>query len=125
MQLITNSVVPNRYENTRIPPDAAEMQSTRILKMIITSASGKVREGCPEDERKDMKNEEILDTVWTGVVPVYEKLGEPLPGPYNRVKDVPAHVSAFVQGENVKREEYAMEAAKKPAPPKRVKKSGE
>jgi hypothetical protein len=93
--------------------------------MAITSASGKVREGCPEDERKDMKNEEILDTVWTGVVPVYEKLGEPLPGPYNGVKNVPAHVSAFVQGENVKREEYVMEAAKKPAPPKRVKKSGE
>jgi nitroimidazol reductase NimA-like FMN-containing flavoprotein (pyridoxamine 5'-phosphate oxidase superfamily) len=125
MQLVTNSVVPGRYENTRVPPDNAEMQSTRILKMSISSASGKVREGCPEDERKDMKREDVLDTVWTGVVPVYQKLGEPVPGPYNRVKQVPEHVTDFVVGENEKREKYAVEAAKKPAPLKRPKKVDE
>ena len=126
MQLITNSVVPDRYENTRVPPDGAEMQSTRILKMRIESASGKVREGVPEDERKDMKREDVLDTVWTGVVPVYEKLGEPQPGPYNRVGAVPEHVAKFVKEENEKREKYAFEAAHKPASLKRpAKKSGE
>ena len=77
MELITNSVVPNRYENARIPPDGAEMQSTRILKLKITGASGKVREGVPNDERKDMKREEALGAVWTRVIPIYEKLGDP------------------------------------------------
>ncbi|KAF1939481.1 hypothetical protein EJ02DRAFT_381702 [Clathrospora elynae] len=123
MKLITNSVVPDRYENTRVPPDNAEMQSTRILKMSITAASGKVREGVPEDERKDMKNEAVLDAVWTGVVPVYEKFVEPVSGPYNRMQRIPEHVSKFVNEENARREEYAREAAKKPAPVKRVKKS--
>jgi len=123
MELITNSVVPKRYGNTRVPPDGAEMQSTRILKMRISGASGKVREGCPEDERKDMKREDVLDSVWTGVVPVYEKLGESVPGPYNRVKDVPEHVRKFVETENEKREKYAIDAAKKPAPLKRPKKN--
>ena len=61
MKLITNSVVPERYENTRVPPDGAEMQSTRILKMRISSASGKVREGVPEDERKDMKRDDVCE----------------------------------------------------------------
>lgn len=122
MQLITNSVVPDRYENTRVPPDGAEMQSTRILKMKIMAASGKIREGVPEDERKDMKREEVLDSVWTGVIPVYERLGEPQPGPYNRVKEIPEHVSQFVEVENEKREKYANEAAHKPAPLKRPKK---
>ncbi|KAF2788263.1 hypothetical protein K505DRAFT_315209 [Melanomma pulvis-pyrius CBS 109.77] len=125
MKLITNSVVPDRYENTRVPPDGAEMQSTRILKMKISGASGKVREGCPEDERKDMKREDVLDSVWTGVVPVYERLGEPQVGPYNRVKKVPDHVRGFVDRENEKRERYAMEAANKPAPLKRPKKREE
>jgi nitroimidazol reductase NimA-like FMN-containing flavoprotein (pyridoxamine 5'-phosphate oxidase superfamily) len=119
MKLITDSVIPNRYDNTRVPPDNAEMQSTRILKMKISSASGKVREGVPEDERKDMKREDILDTVWTGVVPVYEKLIVPQPGPYNRVKTVPDHVAKFVKEENEKREKYALDAAHKPAPLKR------
>jgi nitroimidazol reductase NimA-like FMN-containing flavoprotein (pyridoxamine 5'-phosphate oxidase superfamily) len=122
MKLITNSVVPDRYENTRVPPDGAEMQSTRILKMRISGASGKVREGCPEDERKDMKREDVLDSVWTGVVPVYEKLVEPVPGPYNRVQQVPEHVTKFVKEENAKREKYAVGAANKPAPLKRKKK---
>ncbi|KAF2008059.1 hypothetical protein P154DRAFT_419743 [Amniculicola lignicola CBS 123094] len=125
MELITNAVVPDRYANTRVPPDGAEMQSTRILKMKITGASGKVREGVPEDERKDMKREDVLDSVWTGVIPVYEKLGEPQPGPYNRVKEVPEHVRKFVDGENERREKYAFEAAHKPAPLKRPAKKEE
>ncbi|KAF2816363.1 uncharacterized protein BDZ99DRAFT_458241 [Mytilinidion resinicola] len=125
MQLITNSVVPERYENTRVPPDGAEMQSTRILKLTITGASGKVREGVPNDERKDMKREDVLDSVWTGVIPVYEKLGEPQVGPYNRAKKVPDHVTNFVDKENALREKYAVDAAHKPAPVKRVKKGEE
>jgi nitroimidazol reductase NimA-like FMN-containing flavoprotein (pyridoxamine 5'-phosphate oxidase superfamily) len=125
MKLITNSVVPDRYENTRVPPDGAEMQSTRILKMRISGASGKVREGCPEDERKDLKREDVLDAVWTGVVPVYERLADPVPGPYNRVQKVPEHVRVFVEGENGRREKYAIEAANKPAPLKRKKKEEE
>ncbi|KAF2020183.1 hypothetical protein BU24DRAFT_489995 [Aaosphaeria arxii CBS 175.79] len=124
MRLITDSVVPDRYDNTRVPPDGAEMQSTRILKMKVTGASAKVREGVPQDERKDMKREDILDSVWTGVVPVYERLGEPVPGPYNRLKEVPEHVKRFVKEENAKRDAYAFEAAKKPAPEKRPKKAG-
>ncbi|KAF2186322.1 hypothetical protein K469DRAFT_706984 [Zopfia rhizophila CBS 207.26] len=121
MQLITNSVVSDRYTNTRVPPDGAEMQSTRILKLKITGASGKVREGVPQDERKDMKREDVLDTVWTGVIPVYEKLGEPQAGPYNRITKVPEHVTRFVTEENKVREKYAFDAAHKPASVKRVK----
>ncbi|KAH7093747.1 hypothetical protein FB567DRAFT_180104 [Paraphoma chrysanthemicola] len=123
MKLITNSVVPDRYDNTRVPPDNAEMQSTNILKMCISSASGKVREGCPEDERKDMKREDVLDSVWTGVIPVYEKLADPIEGPYNRIKNVPDHVGKWVKEENERRETYTREAAKKPAPLKRPKAS--
>ena len=122
MKLITNSVVPDRYENTRVPPDGAEMQSTRILKLRITAASGKVREGVPEDERKDMKRDDVLNSVWTGVIPVFEALGTPQPGPYNRVEQVPEYVTRCVEEENMKREKYAYEAAHKPAPSKRPKK---
>lgn len=124
MQVITNSVVPDRYANTRIPPDNAEMQSTRILKVSISSASGKIREGVPNDEKKDLKRNDVLDKVWTGVIPLYETYGEPQPGPYNRVKEVPEHVEGFVLSTNEVNERYAYDAAHKPAPEKR-KKEGE
>lgn len=64
MELITNSVVPDRWRHTRIPPNAAEMQSTQIIKVKIDSGSAKVREGVPNDEKVDLGNKEVLGTVW-------------------------------------------------------------
>jgi len=45
MELITNSVCPGRWQNSRVPPDAAEMSSTQIMRMRVESGSAKVREG--------------------------------------------------------------------------------
>jgi hypothetical protein len=95
------------------------MASTQILRVTIESGSAKVREGGPNDEKCDLENEEVLDAVWTGVLPLYEQLGEPVPGPYNRVEDVPAYVSAYVEGCNKRNWEYAVEAAGKDAPVKK------
>ncbi|KAJ4293879.1 hypothetical protein N0V88_005393 [Collariella sp. IMI 366227] len=80
MELITNSVVPSRWENSRVPPNNAEMQSTSVLKVKIATGSAKIRSGGPHDERGDMEDEKLLDRVWTGVVPVYSVMGEPVPG---------------------------------------------
>src|SRR5437773_2475733 len=82
MEVITNSVVPKRWSNSRVPPDRAELDSTRVLRVRIESGSGKVREGMPSDEKKDLDRADVLDKVWTGVVPMWEQLGEPIPGPY-------------------------------------------
>jgi uncharacterized protein len=116
MQLVTNSVVQDRWAHTRVPPDGAELQSTRILKVEVESASAKVRGFGPKDERKDMRREEILDDVFTGVVPVYEQLGEPVPSSYNRVKDVPEYLTSFVQHRNDEARAYAVEKAGTDAP---------
>lgn len=78
----------------------------------------------PNDEKGDLENEEVLDRVWTGVLPVYDMIGEPVEGPYNRVKEVPEHVSAFVEAFNSESRGYAEAAAKKPAPVK-IKEAGE
>src|SRR5947207_2709892 len=75
MEVITNSVVPKRWSNSRVPPDRAELDSTRVLRVRIESGSGKVREGMPSDEKKDLDRADVLDKVWTGVVPMWEQLG--------------------------------------------------
>lgn len=122
MKLVTDSVIPGRYEGTRVPPDNAEMQSTRILKMRIDSASGKDREGVPNDERKDMKKEDVLDRVWTGVLPIRTVYDEPVPSPYNRVKKVPEYMASYVKEKNEEGLRYCSEAARKECPAKRLKK---
>lgn len=119
MELITNSVVPARWAHTRVPPNAGEMASTQILRVKIDSGSAKVREGVPTDEAGDLGNEEVLGRVWTGVLPLYEQYGEPVPGPYNKVAEVPEHVKAYREGLNKLNFEYAQAAARKDAPVKK------
>jgi hypothetical protein len=61
----------------------------------------------------------VLDTVWTGVLPLSEQFGEPVPGPYNVVKKVPEHVTEYKEMMNKMNWEYAEAAARKDAPVKR------
>jgi nitroimidazol reductase NimA-like FMN-containing flavoprotein (pyridoxamine 5'-phosphate oxidase superfamily) len=106
MELITNKVVPGRWGNSRVPPNAAEMSSTQILRVEIETASGKVRDNPPADEKCDLGDEDVLDRVWTGVVPLTEHFGEPVPSVYNRVKEVPSHITDYTRGFNEKEELY-------------------
>lgn len=110
METITNSVVADRWRHTRVPPDNAEMQSTSILRVRVVGGSGKVRVGGPRDEQKDLKREDLRDSVWTGVIPVYEHFGHPVPHKENRVKDVPEHVVAYATSMRETNERYAADA---------------
>ncbi|KAH6991417.1 hypothetical protein BKA56DRAFT_574383 [Ilyonectria sp. MPI-CAGE-AT-0026] len=111
MELITNSVVPDRWRHTRLPPTKAEIQSTGILKVRIASGSAKVSAGQASDDKTDMSNEAMLDSTWTGVLPIYQTMGDPVPSPYNRV-DVPAHVSDFASDFKADNSQISLEAAK-------------
>jgi uncharacterized protein len=110
MQLITNSVIQDRWAHARTPPDGAEMQSTVILKVKIVSGSGKIRDGGPNDEVKDTSRDDVTGKVWTGVVPFWETYGEPVPGPLNRVEEVPKHITDCTAEGNQRNEEYAKNA---------------
>ncbi|KAK6539049.1 hypothetical protein TWF694_010594 [Orbilia ellipsospora] len=113
MRLITNGVLPGRYENTRVPPDGAEMQSTQILRVTIDHASAKIRTGEPGDYEKDLKREELLDKTWTGIIPLYQAFGEPQPSSYNRVKEVPEYINKYVKETGDVEKEYAETAITK------------
>ncbi|KAI6767570.1 hypothetical protein HG530_005579 [Fusarium avenaceum] len=110
MELISNSVVTDRWRHTRQPPLASEMQSTNILKVRIESASAKISAGSTTDDKSDLENKELVASTWTGVLPVYQTIGEPIPGPYNTAK-VPEHVSDFSKETNDQRKQRSLEAA--------------
>jgi nitroimidazol reductase NimA-like FMN-containing flavoprotein (pyridoxamine 5'-phosphate oxidase superfamily) len=107
MEQITNKVVPNRWENTRVPPNAAEMSSTQILKVTVENASAKVRDGPPGDELVDLKDDEVRGRVWAGYVPMVEQLLDPVASSYNRVGEVPAHVKEYIEVANQEELDYA------------------
>ncbi|KAI0408448.1 hypothetical protein F4802DRAFT_413329 [Xylaria palmicola] len=118
MELITDGVVRGRWRHTRVPPSAAEMASTSVLRVAVAAGSAKVRAGPPSDERADRADAALRDRVWTGVVPVRYVLGEPLPGPYNTLAAPPAYLDEFVREANRAAAEAALEAATQAAVPK-------
>lgn len=111
MRQVTESVIAGRWEQTRVPPDGAEMASTTILRVRVVNGSGKVRENGPGDDKKDIAREDLLERVWTGVIPIWETVGEPVAGGAGRVKEAPEHLRAFRKDISEANEEYARAAA--------------
>ncbi|KAL8712234.1 MAG: hypothetical protein Q9220_003385 [cf. Caloplaca sp. 1 TL-2023] len=110
MELITNSVVAGRWGNSRTPPEKAELSSTTILKVRIVNGSGKIRSGEPHDDKKDLENSDVTEKIWTGVVPMWEVMGEPVASHSNRVKEIPNHIQQFVEKVNKTNQDYARDA---------------
>ncbi|KAL1898193.1 hypothetical protein Sste5346_003599 [Sporothrix stenoceras] len=114
MEKITNGVVPGRWSQTRVPPNNAEMQSTSVLKVRIVTGSAKFRTGNTHDERCDLDDESVLNSVWAGVLPVHTTLGNPIPAPYNRIKPIPEYLEQFRTDFNTRSHATAVEAAVEP-----------
>jgi len=102
MELITNTLVPDRWDNSRTPPTKSEITATGILKVTIESASAKIRTGMPHDDRKDAKDETLTARIWTGVVPLSETLEAPVASPENRVEKLPGYIDGWVKQANVR-----------------------
>jgi len=111
MHRITDDLVPNRWDNSRVPPTKAESQSTSVLRVIIVSASAKVNTGPAGDDRKDLQNDQVTSKVWAGVLPVWEYIGLPVESKTNKVAQVPSYLSSWIQERNTSREGYALRVA--------------
>ena len=97
LRLITNNTMPERWENSRNPPTKTELQSTGVLKVRIETASAKVRAGQASDDKPDLSNPSVVDNTWTGVVPAYLTLGEPVANAENKVKVLPEYIADWVR----------------------------
>lgn len=99
MEAITNKVVADRWNHTRLPINKAELSSTQMLRVRINSGSGKIRDGPPADDKADMADQDAVNSVWTGYLPVTETIGEPVASSYNKIP-VPKHVTEYRENFN-------------------------
>ena len=112
MRLITESVMGGRWEGSRTPPTGAELGATAILRVTVAGGSGKVSEVGAEDKKEDLECEEVTQRVWSGIAPVWEVIGQPVPAKSNAVEALPEYMDRFVQGENESNERHAKELAR-------------
>lgn len=113
MRILTNHMVANRWESSNEVAESA-MKSVQIMKVVISSASAKVRAsniGAPKTgmgERSD---------VWTGAIPMWEVLGEPVGsdgfGEYEK-REVQEEVREWIEKRNEREREYAVKVANTP-----------
>ncbi len=75
MRALMERIAPGRWDELR-PPTEKEIAATGIVALTLDEASAKLRAGPPGDDEADYGH-----PVWAGVVPVTERLGEPVPDP--------------------------------------------
>jgi hypothetical protein len=110
MRIITNNLLPQRWEKSRSPPTSAELKSTSILRVKVVSASAKIRTGGPSEDRADLKNQSLVKGTWTGVVPYWGTWGEPVEGGQNGCREVEEYIEEWRVGETGRARGYAFEA---------------
>lgn len=110
LELITNKIVPGRWQNTRTPPNKVELQSTHILRVDVTSASAKLRWGVPNGDKNDLKDQAVVGKYWAGVIPMWEEYGEAISGPHNQAA-VPPHIKDFIKKANSQNRATALKAS--------------
>ncbi|EJD45528.1 hypothetical protein AURDEDRAFT_184751 [Auricularia subglabra TFB-10046 SS5] len=91
LKLVVESAIPGRWDNAR-QPTRDEVNDTSVVRMRVESASAKIRTGPPKDDKEDVENTELVDRVWTGVVPSSRVNAAPEPSEYCRVQAIPDHV---------------------------------
>lgn len=95
LKSIINHFIPDRWDHCR-PPSRQELDATRVLEINITSASAKIADTKPGDNKSDLS----LD-FWAGTLPVKTRIGHPTPDE-NMAHDVniPEHVKEFIENFN-------------------------
>ncbi|KAL6406734.1 hypothetical protein AUP68_09537 [Ilyonectria robusta] len=100
LELLTNKIIPGRWDQVRQPPNKVELVQTQILRVRVTSGSAKVRAGPPADDKEDVEDAEVMANVWSGYIPMVEHMLEPIPSAYNRLEEVPEHVKSLQEAFN-------------------------
>ncbi|KAM0426120.1 hypothetical protein ACHAPT_008751 [Fusarium lateritium] len=113
LELITNKIVPGRWDQVRQPPTKAELVQTQILRVRVISGSAKVRGGPSAEAESDAKSAEVLEKFWSGYIPLVEHMLEPIPSAYNRCEEVPEHVKDLCEVFNQETDEYNAEVVRK------------
>ena len=91
LERFTNTLVDGRWDDVR-PPTRQELKATEILRMPLTEASLKSRNGPPGDLEEDLERD-----TWSGVIPLELRVLPVVPDPKLRPGiPVPDHVASFM-----------------------------
>ncbi|EEH21402.2 hypothetical protein PABG_03618 [Paracoccidioides brasiliensis Pb03] len=113
MRAVTNHIVAGRWEDLN-PVASFQVSLVFVIRVEVEHGSLKLRTGIPgiqpRDRAKDGPDRE--EPVWTGVVPLYEHLGQPVPSGLTDEAIVPESLVKYIQERNERHESYAKSVTK-------------
>lgn len=90
LELLTERILPGRWKDAR-PPDQKELDATAVVCIDIETASAKIRNGPPTEE-------DLAWPVWTGILPIYQAAGTPLPADSTKnTEPLPTYLLDYIQ----------------------------
>ena len=114
MHLLTNHMVRRRWSSAN-PVATQAMKNIQVIKVAIRSASAKMRAANVLGLQKVTGMGE-RDDVWTGVLPLYEVLGEPVESGYAPEREVQSEIIMWRDTRNREERAYAEDVAVQRAP---------
>jgi len=91
---ITDRTIPGRWDYAR-KPTPTEFKGTAVVRVVVDSASAKVRKGPANENKEDLQDADLMNDVWTGVVPISKAIGSPQPSEFCNISP-PEHVLQLV-----------------------------
>jgi len=112
MHLLTNHMSRRRWSATN-PVSPAAMKSVQVMRVRVRSASAKIRAANVGEFEPQLAMTAAgpREDVWTGVVPVYEVLGEPVGSGVFPERTVQGQVEEWRVGRNEREKSYAERVA--------------
>ncbi|KAL4784443.1 hypothetical protein BJX76DRAFT_367645 [Aspergillus varians] len=112
MRAVTNHIVSNRWEEVN-PVASYQVSLVCVIQVSIDSLSVKTRTGPPgiqpRDREVDGPDHEIPP--WTGIVPVWEQLGEPVESGLTPGAKVSQSLRGYIEERNARQQAYSKRVA--------------
>ncbi|KAJ5369391.1 hypothetical protein N7509_014003 [Penicillium cosmopolitanum] len=112
MSLLTNHVVPDRWQDVN-PVSSFQISLVHVIRVEILSCSIKTRSGIPNIQPRNIEKDgpDRLQPVWTGVVPLYDVLGNPIASGLTDDASIPPRLLRYVEERNESHRLHAETAA--------------
>jgi nitroimidazol reductase NimA-like FMN-containing flavoprotein (pyridoxamine 5'-phosphate oxidase superfamily) len=113
MHSVTNHIVANRWEEVN-PVASFQVSLVYVVKVNIDSMSVKSRTGVPGIQPRNVQLDgpDIEPKPWTGVIPLWEQLGEPVESGLTPEATVSKNLQQFIQSRNEKHRGYSESVAR-------------
>lgn len=112
MRGVTNKIVAHRWEEVN-PVSSMQVSLVYVVRVNIDSLSVKTRAGVPgiQPRNKEADGPDLETPPWTGVVPLWEQLGEPIESGLTPGGVVSDTLRQYIDGRNTKQEAYSKKVA--------------